>query len=83
MVSIKKLNYNTFVSTIFLDLETVGSVSQCEMLFRTNLFAVVSGGSKPKFVDNVLLIFDDLSKKFILDITFGSSIRAVRLRGDK
>lgn len=76
----KREHYQLFK---FLDLETVGSVSQCEMLFRTNLFAIVSGGSKPKFVDNVLLIFDDLAKKFILDITFGSSIRAVRMRSDK
>lgn len=53
------------------------------MLFRTNLFAIVSGGSRPKFPDNVLLIYDDLLKKFILDITFGSPIMAVRLRNDK
>lgn len=53
------------------------------MLFRSNLLAIVSGGSRPKFLDNVLLIYDDLLKKFILDITFGSSIRAVRMRNDK
>lgn len=72
-----------FFISLFVDIETVGSVSQCEMLFRTNLLAIVSGGSRPKFVDNVLLIYDDLSKKFILDITFGSSIKAVRMRNDK
>lgn len=53
------------------------------MLFRTNVLAVVSGGSRPKFADNVLLIYDDFLKKFILDITFPSSIRAVRMRRDK
>lgn len=61
----------------------VGSASQCEMLFRTNLLAIVAGGSRPKYPDNVLLIFDDHTKKFIMEITFSSSIRAVRLRRDK
>lgn len=72
-----------FSLKLFLDIETVGSASQCEMLFRTNLLALVAGGSRPKFADNVLLIYDDLTKKFILGITFGSSIRAVRMRRDK
>ncbi|KAG5890404.1 hypothetical protein JTB14_026286 [Gonioctena quinquepunctata] len=76
-------NVEPLVEKSHYDNEMVGSVSQCEMLFRTNLLAVVSGGSRPKFADNVLLIYDDLSKKFILDITFPSSIRAVRLRRDK
>lgn len=61
----------------------VGSVSQCEMIFRSNLIAIVSGGTRPKFADNVLLIYDDYAKKFVLEITFASSIRAVRLRRDK
>lgn len=61
----------------------MGSVAQCEMLQRTNILAIVSGGSRPKFADNTLLIYDDLSKKFILELTFSSPIRAVRLRKDK
>lgn len=61
----------------------MGSVSKCEMLYRTNLIAIVSGGTRPKFSDNVLHIFDDLTKKFILEITFPSSVQAVRLRKDK
>lgn len=65
------------------DIDMVGSASQCEMLFRTNLLAIVAGGSRPKYPDNVLLIFDDHTKKFIMEITFASSIRAVRLRRDK
>lgn len=75
--------YYILKNFLFLDIESVGSVSQCEMLFRTNLLAITSGGSRPKFADNVLLIYDDLTKKFILDITFGSSIRAVRMKNDK
>lgn len=61
----------------------MGSVSKCEMLFRTNLIAVVSGGSPPRFADNILSIFDVSAKKKILQIIFASSIRAVRLRREK
>lgn len=75
----KILVYNS----AFSDTEMVGSVAQCEMIFRTNLIAIVSGGSRPKFADNVLLIYDDYTKKFVLEITFATSIRAVRLRRDK
>lgn len=68
---------------LFLDLELMGSVSICEMLYRTNVLAVVSGGSRPKFPDNVLMIFDDLTKKFVLQITFPTTIKAVRMTKDK
>jgi len=33
-------------------LEQVGSVRHVEMLFRTNLIAIVGGGSNPKYADN-------------------------------
>ncbi|KAI4459709.1 wd-repeat protein interacting with phosphoinosides wipi -related [Holotrichia oblita] len=44
------------------DIDLVGSVGQCEMLYRTNILAVVSGGSRPKFSDNTLLLYDDAAK---------------------
>lgn len=68
---------------IFLDVETIGSISICEMLFRTNIIAMVSGGSRPKIPDNILHIYDDSQKKAFLQIKFASSIKAVRLRRDK
>lgn len=61
----------------------MGSVAQCEMLYRTNILAIVSGGSRTKFADNTLLLYDDCAKKFVLELTFNSSIRAVRLKRDK
>lgn len=61
----------------------MGSVAVCEMLFRTNIIAVVAGGSRPKFTDNTLLIFDDAAKKFLLEIAFPFSIKAVRMTKDK
>lgn len=61
----------------------MGSVSRCEMLHRTNLFAIVAGGHRPKFSDNTVLVYDDISKKFILELIFSSAVKAVRLRRDK
>lgn len=65
------------------DLQVMGSVSHCEMLYRTNLLAVVSGGSRPQFAMNTVLVFDDISKKFVLDFTFMGPAKAVRLRRDR
>lgn len=65
------------------DIDLIGSLAHCEMLYRTNILAVVSGGSRPKFADNTLLIYDDAVKKFVLELTFPSSVQAVRLRKDK
>lgn len=65
------------------DIDLVGSVGQCEMLYRTNILAIVSGGSRPKFSDNTLLLYDDAAKQFVLELTFPSSVRAVRLKRDK
>lgn len=76
-------NVDPLVEKAHYDLELMGSVTQCEMLQRSNLLAIISGGSRPKFADNTVLIYDDSAKKFILELTFSSSVRAVRLRKDK
>ncbi|KAK9739816.1 WD domain, G-beta repeat [Popillia japonica] len=76
-------NVEPLVGKAHYDIDLVGSVGQCEMLYRTNILAVVSGGSRPKFSDNTLLLYDDAAKKFVLELTFPSSVRAVRLRRDK
>lgn len=61
----------------------MGSIAIAEMLWRTNIIAVVAGGTRPLYADNTVLIYDDLSKKFLFEITFTSSIKAIRLRKDK
>ena len=35
----------------------VGSLVVAEMLYRTNLVAMVAGGRKPKFADNTVLCY--------------------------
>ncbi|KAF5276239.1 hypothetical protein FQR65_LT04044 [Abscondita terminalis] len=76
-------NVDPLAEKAHYDFDLMGSVSQCEMLLRTNIIAIVAGGSRPKFADNTLLLFDDATKKFVIELTFASSIKAVRLRRDK
>lgn len=35
-----------------IDASVVGSVAVCEMLYRTNILAIVGGGRKQKFAEN-------------------------------
>jgi len=63
--------------------DQVGSIAHAEMLYRTNLVAMVSGGRKPKFADNTVMIYDDLLGKMVLEFTFPEQVLAVRMKKDK
>ncbi|XP_066602866.1 WD repeat domain phosphoinositide-interacting protein 4-like [Prorops nasuta] len=76
-------NVEPLVEKAHLENHLVGSIVIGEMLWRTNLIAIVGGGARPKFAENTVLIYDDLIKKFVLEITFTSAVKAVRLRKDK
>lgn len=76
-------NVDPLVEKAHYDVNEMGSVAQCEMLNRTNLLAIISGGSRPKFASNTVLIYDDLTKKLALDFTFMNIVKAVRLRRDR
>ncbi|CAD1469049.1 unnamed protein product, partial [Heterotrigona itama] len=76
-------NVEPLVEKAHLENDIMGSIATAEMLWRTNIIAIVGGGTKPKFAENTVLIYDDLSKKFIMEVTFTSPIKAVRLRRDK
>ena len=41
-------------------------MSTAELLYRTNLFAIVSGGPNPKYADNSVMVFDDRAGKINL-----------------
>ena len=63
--------------------EVVGSMAHADMLYRSNLVALVSGGKRPKFAENTVMIFDDASGKMVLEFTFPDPVLAVRLKRDK
>ncbi|NWZ17411.1 WIPI4 protein, partial [Agelaius phoeniceus] len=68
------------------DAEQVGSVGLVEMLHRSNLLAIVGGGSHPKFPDASVLIWDDAREgkdKLVLEFSFPKPVLAVRMRHDR
>ncbi|CAH1392936.1 unnamed protein product [Nezara viridula] len=65
------------------DADVIGSLAKCEMLHRSNIIAMVGGGKKSKYPDNVVLLYDDANDIFVSEIAFPSSVKAVRLRRDK
>lgn len=66
-----------------LDVAQFGTLSICEMLHRSNLLALVAGGSRPKFADNTVIVWDDNLKQFVIELTFSSKVISARMRTDK
>lgn len=60
-----------------------GGLSQCEMLYRTNLFAVIAGGRYPKYSLNTVLMYDALQQKFVMELNCSSAVKTVRMRRNK
>jgi len=60
-------------------IEQVGSVRHVEMLFRTNLIAIVGGGSHPKYADNtgMYLLTDSCSNICFVMIIFTDCLRLI------
>jgi len=63
--------------------DMVGSIGYVDMLYRSNLVAMVSGGRKPKYAENTVMIFDDNSGKMVLEFTFPDAVLAIRMKRDK
>jgi WD40 repeat protein len=60
-----------------------GGAGSIEMLFRSNLFAIVGGGDFPCFSPEKVLIWDDHQCKWIGELGFHSKVLGIRLRRDK
>ncbi|VVC26648.1 WD40/YVTN repeat-like-containing domain,WD40-repeat-containing domain,WD40 repeat [Cinara cedri] len=60
-----------------------GGISQCEMIFQSNLIAVVAGGRYPKYSHNTVYIYDAIKPKFVMEINCSSAVKAVRMRRNR
>ena len=60
-----------------------GGIKQVEMLYRTNLLALIGGGDIPKFNPKKLVIWDDYQNKMASEIKFFSNLKNVKLKKDK
>ena len=60
-----------------------GGIKQAEMLYRTNLLALIGGGDIPKFNSKKVVLWDDYQNKMVSEIKFFSSLKNVKLKKDK
>ncbi|KAL9654058.1 hypothetical protein ABK040_011602 [Willaertia magna] len=56
-----------------------GGIGIVEMLFKSNIFALVGGGKKPAFAVDRVILWEDSQKKCISEIPTNKPIRAVKL----
>ena len=60
-----------------------GGIKQAEMLYRTNLLALIGGGDVPKFNPKKVVIWDDYQNKMASEIKLFSNLKNVKLKRDK
>lgn len=63
--------------------ELDGGIAFTELLFRTNIVALVGGGRRPYAAPTKVLIWDDYQGRPIAELAFRREVKSVRLRRDR
>ena len=74
-------NTNPYKGTFIRDLN--GGIGIIEMLYRSNILALVGGGKCPKFAPNKVVIWDDHQGKVLSEMRFTNNVKNVKLKRDK
>ena len=64
-------------------IEFDGGIGIVEMLYRTNIIALVGGGLSPNYPPNTVMLWDDSLMKTIGELNYKTEVKGVRLRKDK
>ncbi|KAI3712624.1 hypothetical protein L1987_71184 [Smallanthus sonchifolius] len=75
-------NCDPFKETFRRDLKS-GGFGIIEMLFRSNILALVGGKANTQYPPNKVIIWDDHQSRCIGEFSFRSEVRAVKLRRDQ